>query len=168
MYKAEKSMPKIWMILIAVLTISGAACATTAKEKSDYMALSTKKGSFEDARDAVTFAITERGLVINNVSHIGKMLVRTGKDMGGKKLVYKHAEILEFCSATISRATMEADPHNVVFCPYAIAIYEITHQPGTVYISYRHPEIVGTRQSKKSLEAVEKLLSDIVKSALEW
>ncbi|MDH5649023.1 MAG: DUF302 domain-containing protein [Gammaproteobacteria bacterium] len=161
-------MQRFWLLLIPLIMVSTGACATGKTESKNYMATSTKKDSFESVRDAVKLAITDRGLVINNVSHIGNMLARTGKDLGAKKEIYKHAEALEFCSASVSRATMEADPHNIVFCPYVIAVYEITTEPGTIYISYRRPEIVGNEGSQQALKAVEKLLADIVRDTLEW
>ena len=88
------------------------------------------KANWADVRDQVREAITGKGIKINNVSHIGDMLIRTGKDLGYKKKVFDHAEAFEFCSATHSRFTMEADPHNIVFCPYIISVYEISGEPG--------------------------------------
>ena len=133
----------------------------------NHMLLKSKKASFDDIKSNVTEALTNRGLVINNTSHISDMLSRTGKDLGSKKQVYQKAELLEFCSATISRATMEADATNIVFCPYIIAIYVLSQDPQKVYIGYRRPEIVGTPASKKALKEVEKLLNDIVAEALQ-
>ncbi len=78
--------------------------------------------SFDDTRDAITLAIEGRGLVINYVSHIGDMLDRTGADIGATRQVYAKAEIIEFCSAGLSRQMMELDPHNIVLCPFAIAV----------------------------------------------
>ena len=89
----------------------------------DYMAVLVKKGSFKDVRDAVEMAITDRGMIINNVSHVGEMLERTGKDLGETKQIFVQAEVLEFCSAVISRKMMEPDPDNIVFCPYTISEY---------------------------------------------
>jgi len=128
----------------------------------DYMYHTTVAGVFEDVRDDLELAITGRGIKINNVAHIGNMLSRTAKDVGASKQVFAHAEAMEFCSSTISRATMEADPHNIVFCPYVIAVYTLPGEQDKVHLAYRHPLIVGTDASKKSLQAVDKLLNDIV------
>jgi uncharacterized protein (DUF302 family) len=127
----------------------------------------TTKGTFDDVKDNILFAIGNRGMVINATSHISDMLERTGKDLGATKQVYIKAENLEFCSATVSRKMMEADPHNIVFCPYIISIYVLPQEPDKVYISYRKPEAVGTRQSREALKDVEKLLDGIIKEALE-
>jgi uncharacterized protein (DUF302 family) len=112
-------------------------------------------------------ALTGRGLVVNNVAHIGDMLERTGKDLGGAKQVYVKAESIEFCSATVSRKMMEADPHNIVFCPYIIAIYVLPDTPDKTYVSFRKPDQVGSKQSKSALKDVENLLREIIKEAIE-
>lgn len=131
-----------------------------------HMKIYTAKGKFEEVKENIVFAINGKGLVINNVSHIGEMLDRTGKDLGLGKQVYLKAEALEFCSATVSRKMMEADPHNIVFCPYIIAVYVLPSKPDTVYISYRRPTPVGTPASRAALKEVENLLDDIIKEAI--
>lgn len=131
-----------------------------------HMVIYTSKDGFDTVKSAVTEAIAGQGLVINTTSHIGEMLERTGRDMGGAKQVFVKAESIEFCSATVSRKTMEADPHNIVFCPYIISIYVLPNEPNKTYVSYRKPELVGTRASKASLKEVEKLLRSIIEEAL--
>ncbi|MFV2056692.1 MAG: DUF302 domain-containing protein [Thiohalomonadales bacterium] len=125
------------------------------------------KADFADVREDVEMAITDRGLVINNVSHIGSMLERTGKVTGSSKRIFLKAVSLEFCSASLSRRMMEANPHNIVFCPYIISIYVLPEQPDLVYLSYRRPSPVGSAESKSALVAVESLLNDIIKDALD-
>jgi len=131
------------------------------------MAVFTKSGSFEDVRDAVDMAITGRGLVVNNVSHVGDMLDRTGKELGATKQIFLKAEVLEFCSAVVSRNMMESDPDNIVFCPYAISIYVVPEKPNEVRVAYRKPQIAGPHEPQKALKAVDELLSGIVKEALQ-
>jgi uncharacterized protein (DUF302 family) len=133
----------------------------------NYMASYAVKGVFEEVRDNIVFTINGRGMVINNVSHIGEMLERTGKDLGAGKQIFLKAEALEFCSATLSREMMEADPHNIVFCPYIINVYVLPSDPKTVHISFRKPDLVGSAQSKKSLKAVEELLNSVVQEAIK-
>lgn len=147
--------------IIALLTFMMGCAAET-----DYIKVYTVKGKFADVKDDVVMAIQDEGLVVNNTSYIGKMLDRTGKDLGFKKKIYLHAQAVEFCSATVSRKTMEANPHNIVFCPYVILIYELPKEPGKIYIAFRRPDIVGSAASKKSLKAVETLLDKIIKEAV--
>jgi uncharacterized protein (DUF302 family) len=151
--------------LAAVLLFTGLVHGALAA--GDYMAVFTKAGSFEDVRDAVDMAITGRGMVVNNVSHVGEMLERTGKDLGETRQIFLKAEVLEFCSAVVSRKMMEADPDNIVFCPYVISVYVVPEKPDEVRIAYRKPQIVGSSASQKALKAVDELLSGIVKDALQ-
>ena len=125
------------------------------------------KGEFEDIRERVVLAIENRGLVLNYTAHIGNMLERTGRDIGRAQQIYNKAELFEFCSAAVSRSTMEADPHNIVHCPYAIAIYTLPKQPGRVYVSYHKPLPRGSAQSIKALREVGRLLDGIARAALK-
>ena len=138
------------------------ACVNAGSQRDDYMKLYTVEGQFEDVRDDVEMAITDRGMVINNVSHIGKMLARTGQDIGEGKQIFQKAQALEFCSATISRRMMETDPHNIIFCPYIIAIYTLPEENNKVYVAFRRPLPVGSAESRQSLVAVERLLEEII------
>lgn len=131
-----------------------------------HMVSYTSKDDFETVKTAVTEAIAGKGLVINTTSHIGEMLERTGRDMGGAKQIFVKAESFEFCSATVSRQTMEADPHNIVFCPYIISVYVLPNEPKKTYVSFRKPEPVGSQASKASLKEIEKLLRSIIEEAL--
>ena len=118
-----------------------AACAvfsTASAEPWQYR--KQLSGNFSDVRDAITMSIENRGLVVNYVSHIADMLQRTGNDIGASKTIFEQAEIIEFCSASLSRRMMEADPHNIVLCPFAISIYSLPGEPGTVWIAYRRPQ----------------------------
>ncbi len=123
------------------------------------------KGNFDDVKERLVMALENRGLVINYTARIGAMLERTGHDLQRNRPIYGKAEAVEFCSAQVSRDTMEADPHNIVFCPYAIAVYTLPQVPGQVYLSWRAPAASGTEQSALALRKVEKLLADIVGEA---
>lgn len=81
-------------------------------------------GDFGDATFAVESAIIDRGLVIDLVSHVGDMLNRTGADVGSDTEIFTNADIFLFCSAAVSRRVMEADPMNIVHCPYSIFVAE--------------------------------------------
>ncbi len=131
-------------------------------DASEYRKTYVSSGTFAEVRDNLELAITGRGIVINNVSHIGNMLARTGKDVGSSVQVFGQAEALEFCSAVLSRKMMEADPHNIVFCPYIISVYTLPGEQDKVYLSYRRPHLVGSEASRESLKEVEQLLDDII------
>jgi uncharacterized protein (DUF302 family) len=154
-----------WIVALAV-----AACAAlygTAQAASADVVVHSTKGEFKEVKERVLHAIENRGLVLNYTARIGAMLERTGKDTGATRRIYGDAEMLEFCSARLSRDTMEADPRNIVFCPYSIAIYTLPKEKDKVYIAYRRIGVSGSEQSVKSLRAVEKLVADIVTEALK-
>jgi uncharacterized protein (DUF302 family) len=123
-----------FFVLLALALSTGTALA------DDWIARQKLKLSFEDAKDAITLAIESKGLVINYTAHIANMLDRTGADLGTSRRVYEKAEVIEFCSAKLSRQMMEADPHNIVLCPFAISIYSLPGEPNTTWVSYRKPQ----------------------------
>jgi uncharacterized protein (DUF302 family) len=151
-----------------LLLVSLPAVAADAATVTDYRKTYVTHGSFADVRDSVQLAITGRGIVINNVSHIGNMLARTAKDVGSSVQVYGQAEALEFCSSILSRKMMEADRHNIVFCPYIISVYTLPGETDRVYISYRRPQLVGSEASKQALREVEHLLDGIIDEAIQF
>jgi hypothetical protein len=159
----EKNMKRILVLLLLSALFTGTALAAGTPA---HLKVYTATGNFDTVKDEVTLAITSRGLVIDHTSFIGNMLDRTGKDIGKTKKVYGKAEMLQFCSADISRRTMEADPSNIVFCPYVIAIYSLASDPKKVHVAFRRLQPVGTTESQASLKAVEDLLDSIVKEAL--
>ena len=149
-----------------LLLILGLACGA-AGAVTPGVTIRSVRGGFDEVKERVVMAIENRGLVLNYTAHVGNMLERTGKDIGRARPIYAKAEVLEFCSAGVSRATMEADPRNIVFCPYAIALYALPQEPGKVYVSYRKPIALGSGPSMKALREVGKLLDDIVREALK-
>jgi uncharacterized protein (DUF302 family) len=151
-----------WIFLIVV------ACAgNNAGAALPGVTVRSVQGGFDDIRDRMVMAIENRGLVLNYTAHVGDMLERTGKDLGRQRRVYGKAEVLEFCSAALSRTTMEVDPRNIVFCPYAIAVYALPDEPGKIYIAYRKPLTPGSGASTRALREVGRLLDDIVREALK-
>ena len=133
--------------LVAALPLSAAANDTVKTYAFD--------GSFEDAAFGVESAIVDRGLVIDFVSHVGEMLARTGADVGSDTKLFDNAQIFIFCSAVVSREVMEADPANIVHCPYGIYVAE---RDGSVTIGHRnYPD--------GPMDRVESLLKEIVTEA---
>lgn len=127
----------------------------------------TAFGDFNDIKAFLVSAIEQRGIKISNTAYISNMLQRTGKDLGDAKPIYKHAEAIMFCSAALSREMMQADPHNIVFCPYTILIYELARDPGTTYLSYRLPYYQAGEENDASQTKVDELLSSIIEEVVE-
>jgi uncharacterized protein (DUF302 family) len=128
---------------------------------------SKKNAKFDDVRDELKLAIESKGLVIDYESFVNRMLERTGKDVGSTRKIYADAQAFVFCSAALSRKTMEADPANMAMCPYSMVVYETLAQPGTVYVAYRRPwRPDGSGASRAALKEVEALLEAIAREAL--
>jgi len=132
---------------LAALCLPAALCAQEA-------IVTPYDGSFDDATFAIESAIVDAGLVIDYVSHVGDMLARTRSDVGGSDL-FDAAQTFLFCSAVVSRRVMEADPMNIVHCPYGIFV---ASGPGGVVIGHRdYPD--------GPMDAVEDLLKRLVAEA---
>jgi len=153
--------------LLLAMVMSVVAASAAAETAVPGIVAHSTKGEFNEVKERVVMAIENRGMVLNYTAHVGDMLERTGKDLGRERRIYTRAEVIEFCSAALSRDTMEADVRNIVFCPYTIAIYALPKEPGKVHLSYRKPAAIGSGQSIKALRAVETLLQDIVREALK-
>jgi uncharacterized protein (DUF302 family) len=113
----------------------------------------------DDVIFAVESEILAKGLVIDHVSHVGEMLARTKEDVGGTMDLYTTADVFAFCSATVSRAAMEADPANIRYCPYTIFVYERADNPGTTVVGFQdYPD--------GAMQQVEDMLDEIVTAAI--
>ena len=137
---------------LAILAVSFLPTLAAAQDVISY----DYAGSFDDATFGVENAILNKGLVVDHVSHVGDMLNRTQGDVGGDPL-FSQADVFLFCSATVSREVMEADPDNIAFCPYGIFVAE---QGGQVRVGYRtYPD--------GPMDQVEALLDDSAREAAE-
>jgi uncharacterized protein (DUF302 family) len=152
-----------WLAGLLAVTLASPALAVDAQ----WRVTRSVAGSFDGVLQALVFAIEGKGLVISYQSHVAEMLERTGKDMGGKPSLYLGARTLEFCSAALSRAAMEADLHAVLACPYKIAVYETAKEPGKVWLSYPKLSKSATPAGQAAMRKVEQLLEEIVKEAVQ-
>ena len=145
-----------------------AICSLAAQAADPYPVVTySKKAKFEHVRDDLKSAIESKGLVIDYHSYVNRMLERTGKDVGSAKKLYLDAQAFVFCSAALSRKTMEADPANMAQCPYSISVYASAAEPEKVFVSYRRPwRPDGSAASKAALKEVEALLDRIAREAL--
>jgi uncharacterized protein (DUF302 family) len=151
-------------LLIALLALASTFAVAA---DQDPIVTYTRQGKFEDIRDDLKLAIEGKGLVIDYQSYLNRMLERTGKDVGSAQPIYVDAQAFVFCSAGLSRKTMEADPANAAMCPYAMVVYATAKDPGKVHVSYRRPwRPDGSAASKAALKDVEKLLDSIAKQAV--
>lgn len=150
-------------LAIALLALSASASDLHAQDVRTY----AKAAAYEDVKLDLTNAIASRGLAIEFNGQLGKMLDRTGPDVGSTRQIYSHAEFFSFCSAKYSRRMMEADPLNIGFCPFVVFMYEAADAPGTTVVGYRRPTPRGEDASTKALAEIDALLDGIVKEAVE-
>lgn len=149
--------------LLAVFALLCLPLAAVAEE--GYSVQFKAQGAYQDVRDSLQMAIEGKGLKINHTNLIAEMLDRTGKDVGATRQVYVDGEQFEFCSATVSRKMMEADPHAMVMCPYIISVYTIPNDK-SVYIAYRKPPATRNPALKQALADVEKMITEIIQDAM--
>jgi len=133
----------------------------TAKNKKnqypEFANVFSTESSFTDAKEDLLAAITAEGLVVSYISHAKTMLENTAEIAGVTTPVYDDAEILLFCKADLSHALVDSNPHNIVLCPYAIAIYVLHNEPGKVYLSFKEPDA-----SLEEVKPIKALLVSII------
>lgn len=149
---------------IAFLFAGFAAVPAIAAETDKVTSYETD-ASFDQARQDLTDAIVNRGYVIDYEAFVGEMLARTGEDVGAEKAIFEEgrANIMQFCSAVLSRKAMEADVMNLAFCPYGLFVYEDAAAAGTVTVGFRRLDEVGPDESKAALAEINAVLDEIAK-----
>jgi uncharacterized protein (DUF302 family) len=153
---------------MAALLLGSGLLQADGDASDSFMVRHSVESDFDAVKDNLRWAIEGQGLVITAEAHIDEMLKRTGRDLGIDGDVYGHAVAFEFCSAKFSRQMMAADPHNIVFCPFVISVYNLPADPDTVFVAYRRPErVTGSEESRSALDAVGDLLEVIAQEAIE-
>lgn len=141
--------------LLAIFALTIAASPVLAADMITY----DTDQSFDDVTFGLENAILDAGLVIDHVSHTGDMLERTRGDVGSDVTLFLDADIYSFCSAKLSREVMEADPMNILFCPYDIFVMVRPETPEVTTIGFRtFPE--------GAMKSVEALLDDLARAAI--
>ncbi|HEY9057168.1 MAG TPA: DUF302 domain-containing protein [Aurantimonas sp.] len=122
---------------------------------------------FDEVRQDLTDAIVNRGYVIDYEAFVGEMLARTGGDVGAEKTLFQdgNANVMQFCSAVLSRKAMEADIMNLSFCPYGVFVYENAETAGTVTVGFRRLDEIGSDESKAAIGEINAVLDEIAKEA---
>ena len=85
--------------------------------------------------EALVEVIEAEGMVVGQILPFGAMLERTGAGEPGG--VYRQAEIIQSCSASLAHRMALEDPGQIVFCPLSIAVYVKASEPESVIIAYR-------------------------------
>lgn len=148
------------------------------------------ENDFASVKEDIIIAIQGQGLVIAHHSDVSTMLNRTATNLAQDmfsianslmpiniintqkpvQTTYQHGMVIEFCSADLSAQTTAADPNNILFCPFSVAIFQLSNEPNQVHVSYlRLSQFADTNnvQSVQALTKVENLLAEIVAEALD-
>jgi hypothetical protein len=147
-------------VLILGLSLAGSALA---EEVTTY----SSTAPFDEVRQDLEDAIINRGYVIDYEAHIGKMLARTAADVGASQALFANgrANSMQFCSAVLSRNTMEVDIMNIAYCPYVLFVFQARLNDPTVTIGFRRLPESGSEESKAALAVINELLDDIAREA---
>lgn len=149
-----------YLILLLMLSTPAISLETTIEGSA---VVAESQLSFAEARDNLVFAIEGRGLVLSYVSHASDMLSRTAEAVGVSESVYDQAEVLLFCKSDLSHALVAANPHDLVLCPYAIAVYTLAEKPDQAYFAFRNPEGTG-----EFYQPVTELLLELIEEAINF
>lgn len=124
------------------------------------------QGSFDEIKQLLIVAIENQGLVVDHLSKVGDMLERTGRDLGATRVLYRQAEVLQFCSANYSRQMMQADLRLLAYCPFGIGIYTLPGETDRVHLVYRRVDAQGvSAEAAEALRKIDGILGAIVREA---
>lgn len=131
--------------------------------------IATVAGNFDEVFADLQDAVINRGLVIDYVGDVGKMLERTADAAKGSdaKSPYLHARYLQFCSAAVTHEAVDADLRNLAMCPYVVFAYEARVEPGKVSVGYRQIKLSSSSPSQAAQAKVHNLLQAVVNEATE-
>ena len=162
------SLAGIMLALSGLLVLAPSANADEAENRQQRgpMVIYSAEGGYNDAIEALQSAIVEQGIVLSNVLHASDMLNRTGPDLGITKNVFLNASTYEFCSSILSHPLIAHDPANLMACPYAIGVYQLTEQPEKIHMAFRIPQ--GVPGSEEITAKIQQLIETIIISALEF
>lgn len=154
------------ILLALILALAAFSClADTQPTSPAPVQVYMTDDDYEDVKENLAIAITDRGMLISGTLHISDMLKRTAMDLGYKKQVYLKAESLEFCSAKVSHEMVLLDSSNLTICPFTVALYVLKEQPERVYVAFRRPSLAGHAGTMEA--SIFAMLEGIVKDALE-
>lgn len=134
------------------------ACTAQVAVGQDMVTYRTNQ-SFDDVIFGLENAILDQGLIVDQISHVGEMLERTRADLESDTVLFVQADIYSFCSASLSRKMMEADPMNIAYCPYNIFVVERADTPGEITIGFR-------TLPQGPMQEAQALLDDIAREAI--
>lgn len=122
---------------------------------------------FDDVFTELQDVLINKGLVIDLVGHVDRMIERTANVTNsitedGSKSPYKSAKYVLFCSAKLTQKAISASPENLGICPYIVFAYETKAEPGVTRIGYRQPILGTSRTTQKVTKEIQAFLQSII------
>lgn len=157
LYSYKKWLGRGLLALLLPLPLACKAPSVSEPLKSGAAWVYEVSGEFEDVRDDLVDAIESEGMVISYISHAQAMLSRTAITVDAAENIYRDAEVVLFCQAARAHRLVVANPHNLVLCPYAVAVYTLEGESGHAYLAIRGPE-----PGVPEFDEVHQMLQDLV------
>ncbi len=158
-------------LLIAVMALfvaaAGFSIASAAEHSTTGYSIKKVEAEFDDVFSELQDVVVNKGLVIDLVGHVDKMLMRTAEAAGsvteeGSKSPYINAKYVLFCSAKLTQSAVSASAENLGICPYIVFAYEAKAEPGVARIGYRLPILGKSRTSKRISAEITEFLQSIL------
>ena len=164
--RAQTIVGAVLLALTCIAAPLGIAMAEDLAKPRHYQ----KSGNFEDVWKDLKDAVVNRGLVIDYVGHVDKMLERTSGaaqsvTASGSQSPYLHARYLQFCSSKLTHASVSANPYNLSICPYVVFAFEAKTKPGEIIVGFRRPIPGPSKLTRTAFAKIEALLEGIAKEA---
>lgn len=157
-------------ITLAGIALAAAICIAPASVLGSEpgSTIKTITGDFDEVFGDLQDAVINRGLVIDYVGDVGKMLERTAEAAKGSdaRVPYLNARYLQFCSAALTHQATDADVHNLAMCPYVVFAYQTRAEPGRVSVGYRQIQLAPAAASQAAQAKVHGLLEAVVNDAV--
>jgi len=116
-------------LLLCVSALPAQADETTHK-------LRIPDADYTIALESLEIAIGNQGLNIAARHEAASVLARTAKDLGHPADLFLNGQIIAFCSIRLGAMMAAEDPHNIVYCPMTVAVYQIPADPKAVYLAW--------------------------------
>lgn len=154
-------------IFTALLGFATTFIASADSHGSTGYSINKINAGFDDVFAELQDVLINKGLVIDLVGNVDKMIERTADvtksiTESGSKSPYKSAKYVLFCSAKLTQKAVSASPENLGICPYIVFAYETKAEPGVTRVGYRQPISGASRTTQKVTREVDAFLQSII------
>lgn len=161
-------MKNLAMTLLAVLfAINTTTFASADNHLLTGYSINKINAGFDDVFSELQDVVINKGLVIDFIGHVDKMIERTAEVTGsvtesGSKTPYIAAKYILFCSAKLTQKAISASTENLGICPYVVFAYETKAEPGVTRVGYRQPIFGQSSTSHKVSAEINGFLQSVI------